>query len=133
MVLQECPKCKTRITNNKAFDRVSELEKQVAELKVLNDQLTDANREHNKENAKLTEQVADLQGVITCFRDKEKEWIAVAKETVRLREALLSAEAATRTLRGALEKIATCEFSVTQTAKRDMKAWEAITWDEVLG
>jgi hypothetical protein len=80
MVLQECPKCKTRITNNKAFDRVSELEKQVAELKVLNDQLTDANRDHNKENAKL-------------------------------REALLSAEAATRTLRGALEKIAKYKIS----------------------
>jgi hypothetical protein len=29
-----------------------------------------------------------IQGVITCFRDKEKNWLEVAKETVRLREAL---------------------------------------------
>jgi hypothetical protein len=71
-------------------------------------------------------------------REEERRyWKVVVQnrdETIlRLREALVSAEAAIRTLRGVLEKIAICEFSVTQTAKRDMKAWEAITWDEVLG
>jgi hypothetical protein len=45
-------------------------------------------RADEREKTKLTEQVADLQGVIACFRDKEKNWLEVARETVRLREAL---------------------------------------------